>query len=124
MLIKAVAKSFSFIFIVSLAACSAEPNNYLAIIDEYEAEIAKIDAQNAITFAANLAQQTYIDVELPSFMDQPIPTHYMSYHKGLGIDVSKLNYSDSDWVINIRNDDKRVAEYNLAHPSEEDGHGH
>ncbi len=115
-------KAFSLIFIVMLTACSSEPNDYLSMIDEYETEIAKINAENTITFATKLAQQDTVDVKLMSFMDESIPTHYMNYHKGLGIDVTKLNYVDSDWMVDIKEDEKKIAQYELANPDIDMGH--
>lgn len=122
--LKQLIKTFTALTIVSLTACSSEPNNYASLIEEYESEMAKVGAEKAIALASSLHLQPSTWVSLPSFMSGPIPVHYKAYHQGLGIDVSKLNYTQAEWLSEIKADDRKVAEFNKANPPQEDGHNH
>lgn len=96
----------------------------MSAIDQYETDLAKIGAKNAISFAADFHHENLPEVTLLNFMSGPIPIHYKAYHQGLGIDVSKLNYTQSDWVRDIKADDKRIAELRLTNPATDNEHGH
>lgn len=111
-------------FSVVLSACSSEQIPYKNLIDEYEAELARAQANEAIKFATELTTQTVDDVVLPTFMSYPIPMHYQNYHRGLGIDVTKLNYSQEDWLVEIKKMDQEYAANKPSDNANASSHGH
>lgn len=112
---------------LGLVACSASHNDYKALIDEYEEKLAEETIKDSIKLAQEVSAADYPNVRLLTFMNFQIPTHYQSYHKSLGIDVSKLNYQDVAWMSEIRgleSVERRYAEDNPELTQDHSSHGH
>lgn len=110
-----------------IACSSSDSNNYKALIDEYEDHLAQEQADESIELATKISTEHYPEEQLMTFMSFPIPTYYKSFHASLGIDVSKLNYQDSQWFKEIKTAEtaeKKFAEENPQVAEDQAGHGH
>lgn len=113
---------------LNLTACSSsDNNNYKALINEYEERLAEEQVDESIELARKISTEQYPEERLITFMSFPIPTHYKPLHASLGIDVSKLNYQDTQWVGEIKSLEQAERKFTDENPQvEEDhaGHGH
>lgn len=119
---------FSLITALNVAACSSSDTiNYKALINEYEDRLAVEQVEESIALAQKISTEQYPEERLITFMSFPIPTHYRPLHASLGIDVSKLNYQDTQWLGEIKSlekEEKRFAEENPQLEESHAGHGH
>lgn len=102
---------FGFIA-VSLSACNGSTNEtYAEKIERFELD----HAIDLVLLAERNVQEsnnvTVANEEYPNFLSYPIPTYFKSLHQTYGVDTSKLQYVDQEWLQQIHKLDQESAKY-------------
>ena len=124
MLIKYLSIPFYILALGALSACSSNQTDYISLMEEYESNIARINAENVISIAGSLHQENLPEVQVPNFLSKPVPSHYKGFHQSLGIAVDQIKYTELDWMNHIKQDDQLAANHKISNPQVDHGHRH
>lgn len=100
-------KIIPIFFIMSLYGCdNGSKETYIEKIDRFELNYAIDQVIDAEKSAESSVAALLPDFYYMNFMQYPVPNYLRSTHIKLGVDTSKINYTDLDWMSDIRQMDE------------------